>query len=224
MPGTSGAHLRAWAPAAFWLLANAALLLLLEGGSQTTRLAALGLALSSLVALPGLLAARRRRLEETGLGQTLSGRLASDLATSFGAGYAPKAPGTWGSLSGLPVAALLARASPGPRAAILVLLVLASLAIAERYMRGRHARLDPQEVVLDETIGCAIACAFVPFDAVWAPLAFVAFRAFDIAKPGPVGWVDRRIKTPSGIMLDDVVAGLLAGALLFSARRLLGLG
>ena len=90
------------------------------------------------------------------------------------------------------------------------------------YVAGGTEDLDPSEVVLDELIGVLIALAFVPWELPWVVAAFVLFRLFDIAKPGPVGWADRNLKNYVGIMLDDVIAGLLAGGVLIIARVVLG--
>jgi phosphatidylglycerophosphatase A len=70
---------------------------------------------------------------------------------------------------------------------------------------------DPSEVVIDEVFGLAITYLFLPIG--WAPwiLGFVLFRVFDSIKRGPVGWCDRNIKGPVGVMTDDAVAGILAG-------------
>jgi phosphatidylglycerophosphatase A len=210
-------HLGGWGPALLHAAGAAAALAALAGHLA----AAAVLAAAALAGLPGTLATRRAHLARTGLGATRAGRLASDLATSLGAGLAPRAPGTFGALAGMPLAALVARLPLAAHLAAVAALTALSLAVSRVYMRGRHRASDPQEVVLDETVGVLVACAFVPFTAPWALAAFVAFRAFDIAKPGPVGWVDRRLKTPEGVMLDDVVAGLLAGGVLALARAAL---
>jgi len=85
---------------------------------------------------------------------------------------------------------------------------------------------DPGWVVVDEVAGQWIALlplALLPATAAWNPpsllLAFLAFRAFDILKPGPVGWADRQ-KGAFGVMADDVIAGVLAASLVFAAQWL----
>lgn len=71
---------------------------------------------------------------------------------------------------------------------------------------------DPQQVVIDEVAGTLIAMAFVRGHSVWALVAaFVAFRAFDIWKPGPIDWVQRVRPEGLAIMADDILAGLAAG-------------
>lgn len=143
------------------------------------------------------------------------------IATFFGVGLLPGAPGTWGSLAALPLAMLLHYLGGFP------LLAAATLAIffagwwataAETANGGDH---DPSEIVIDEVAGQLVA--LFPLSAgLWLMdrppqvfpwpgwvAAFVLFRFFDIVKPFPVSWADRK-PTPLGVMLDDIVAGVLA--------------
>jgi phosphatidylglycerophosphatase A len=129
-----------------------------------------------------------------------------------GIGFLRPAPGTWGSLLVLPVALA------GPEASLALGVVLSVLGW---WALGRlpEARQDPGWVVVDEGAGQSIALAALPAAAglTGVALAFLLFRAFDILKPGPVGWADRR-KGATGVMLDDIIAGALAAALLLAAR------
>jgi len=93
-------------------------------------------------------------------------------------------------------------------------LIAVSFPVATRYMKGKMSALDPQEIVYDEFIGVLIPIAVVPATWPWILAAFALFRLLDITKPGPVGWVDKNMKSPAGVMLDDVVAGLLAALVL----------
>ena len=142
------------------------------------------------------------------------------LATIGGVGYLRPASGTWGSLVALPMAALL-HFIGGP--------LLLSVAVVATFFLGLWATAqvtmgeadhDPAHVVVDEVAGQWVALLPLSFGAwhVGAPIlalwpgwiaAFVLFRTFDILKPGPVGWADRR-NTPLGVMLDDVIAGVFA--------------
>ena len=90
---------------------------------------------------------------------------------------------------------------------------------ADRYMAlsGEH---DPGPVVVDEVAGQWLTLAIVPLDAIWFVAGFCAFRLFDIVKPWPVGWLDRRVKGGFGVMLDDIAAGLYAAVLLYIAQIL----
>ena len=136
-------------------------------------------------------------------------RLLMFIATGAGSGYLPKAPGTWGTLVGLllwwPLAGLSLTAYLAT-VAVLFIVGVASAGAAEKILdRG-----DPGVVVIDEIVGALIALAAVPLHPVAALAGFALFRLFDIAKPFPVGWVDRHLHGGLGIMLDDVAAGLYA--------------
>lgn len=136
------------------------------------------------------------------------------IASGFGAGYAPVAPGTAGSLLALLLGVLLILASP-------VALPLAALtATLGGVWAIRAARIDgdPGWVVIDEVAGQWIAMLPLPRPA-WPGLlaAFLLFRLFDITKPGPVGWADRR-HGAVGVMADDVIAGAIAAVILLVFR------
>jgi phosphatidylglycerophosphatase A len=135
------------------------------------------------------------------------------IASMGGVGFLRPAPGTWGSVLVLPVALAGWEAS-------LALGVL--LSVLGWWALGRlpEARQDPGWVVVDEGAGQSLALAALPVAGVGGILlAFLLFRAFDILKPGPVGWADRR-KGATGVMLDDIIAGALAAALLLAARAM----
>lgn len=141
-------------------------------------------------------------------------------ATVFYVGYLKPAPGTWGSLAALPLGWLIYQIGG-------VWLFL--LAIPAAYIKGHIATVimtrgsdnhDPSEIVIDEVVGQWIALApviigaahaGVSITALWPGwiVAFVLFRLFDITKPGPVGWADRK-DNATGVMLDDVIAGIMA--------------
>ena len=73
---------------------------------------------------------------------------------------------------------------------------------------------DPPAIVIDEIAGALLAFVALPPGWVWLAAAFVLFRIFDIWKPWPIGWIDRHIKGASGIMTDDILAGLYAVAVI----------
>jgi len=182
-------------------------------------LALLGLAVNLLVCLvllPALLTLVTARPAAA------TGWIAS-LATVGKAGYAPIGPGTLGALVALPVGWALARQATTIRAAVVAVLVALSVPIVGRFLR-RHRESDPSEVVLDEFVGCLVAMAFVPVHPLWLLAAFALFRLFDIAKPWPVSWLDRRAPGAWGVIGDDVAAGLLAGAVLLGAQQILPWG
>lgn len=142
------------------------------------------------------------------------------LATGLGIGKLPFAPGTFGSLWGLAIAWYVAR---WPTALLVgFLLGFCALAMwisheAERILGAR----DPGRIVIDEVAGMLIAAAGLPLDAVLAVVAFALFRLFDIFKPFPVGWLDRRLKGGIGIVMDDVAAGILTNLLIRAGLGLL---
>ena len=145
--------------------------------------------------------------------------IARAVATVFGAGLLRPAPGTWGSLAALPLAWLVLQAGPlAFTLAIALAIPLGWWATARVTAAGGDP--DPKEVVIDELAGQWIALlpvawgaarAGVPVEALWPGwvAAFALFRLFDVWKPGPVGWADR-LHGPTGVMLDDVVAGAMA--------------
>jgi phosphatidylglycerophosphatase A len=98
------------------------------------------------------------------------------------------------------------------RLGLVGLLTLASFWVAQVYVADSSDE-DPQEVVLDELVGCLLALQFAGRDLVAMLIAFALFRVFDIAKPWPIGALERRVKGGIGVMLDDVAAGLIAGLL-----------
>lgn len=126
------------------------------------------------------------------------------------AGLSPVAPGTAGALFALPLGWAL-RDAPlwGWILTALVVTAIGTWA-SEMYARAVGGG-DPQEVVVDELAGCLIAMVFLPWSWGWALLAFGLFRLFDIWKPGPIRWIDERMKGGVAIMGDDVAAGLVAG-------------
>ncbi len=137
------------------------------------------------------------------------------IASGLGVGYAPRAPGTVGSLAALLLgAAILALA---PRA----LPALAALASIGGYYAVRQAdiRGDPGWVVIDEVAGQWIAMLSLARPTPLGLLAaFLLFRLLDIAKPGPIGWADRQ-RGPAAVMADDIIAGLLTAGILWAAQQ-----
>jgi phosphatidylglycerophosphatase A len=147
------------------------------------------------------------------------------LAFGGGAGLAPVAPGTFGTLVGIPLWWLLAPFGPVVYGAAMLLLFGAGCWICGASARrlGMH---DYGGIVFDEVVGYLVSAApllaAVPSPGgVWAGLAaaFLLFRLFDVWKPWPVRALDRRVHGGFGIMLDDAVAALFAAALLALALR-----
>jgi phosphatidylglycerophosphatase A len=145
------------------------------------------------------------------------------IACGFGSGLSPVAPGTAGSLVALlPWFAL--RELPLPWFVVALIAAFALGVWACDWVVRTLKIADPDAVVWDEFVGQWIALAPLPFlsrDAWWILCGFILFRIFDIAKPWPVSWADRRIPGGLGVMLDDIFAGVYAALALLALQRLL---
>ncbi len=135
------------------------------------------------------------------------------LATGFGAGFLRPMPGTWGSLVALILWWWLLADLPW----LAQLAVAGATFAAGCWLTGRlwqrYGISDDPAIVIDEFVGVWITLLAVPATPLAMALGFVLFRAFDIVKPWPVSWADRRPGV-LGVMLDDLVAGGLAAAVL----------
>ena len=143
------------------------------------------------------------------------------ITTFFGAGLLPRAPGTLGTLAALPVGWILHGLGGFPLLLIATVFVFALGWWATKVETQGKDDHDPSSIVIDEVVGIWIA--LMPLSAgMWFSdqpqwlfpypgwiAAFIFFRLFDIWKPWIVGWADR-MHTPLGVMLDDVLAGILA--------------
>ncbi|MEE9318236.1 MAG: phosphatidylglycerophosphatase A [Rhodospirillales bacterium] len=145
------------------------------------------------------------------------------IGTGFGVGLLPKAPGTWGSLAALPFAWLIVDAGGGAALAVAALAAFAAGMWASEVCLKISGDDDPKPVVIDEICGQWLVLVAVPNDVFHYALGFALFRFFDILKPWPVSWADREIKGGLGVMLDDVLAAVYAGALLFGISYGLGI-
>ncbi len=140
--------------------------------------------------------------------------------TVFYSGYIKPAPGTWGSAVSLGIGILIYALLGVVYFLILTVLICVLGIWAINAMTKGKSNHDPSEIVIDELVGQWIALLpvflFAPHtliqNAILCVLAFLAFRVFDILKPGPVGWADKR-DDAFGVMFDDVIAGLMAAVL-----------
>jgi phosphatidylglycerophosphatase A len=145
-------------------------------------------------------------------------KLAWTLGTFFGSGYSPKAPGTAGSLAAVVVAWPLAQAGLDRWGFLLLGLLLIAPGIwASSVVARESGRKDPHFVVVDEVVGQWITLAGAP-RITWFSLllGFGLFRFFDILKPWPIRKFER-FPGGTGIVLDDVAAGVAAALVLFAA-------
>ena len=153
---------------------------------------------------------------------------ASLLAVAFPLGMLPKAPGTWGSLAGIPLAFGIVAAAeafePYRRLVILSLLILFGLFsywVIARTEKEWQTH-DDGRIVIDEVLGQAMVTSFFPFDPFHLIAGFLLFRLFDIWKPWLVGMADRNLPGAMGTLLDDVVAGIFALFILLPLSVLIG--
>ncbi len=150
----------------------------------------------------------------------LNRRVLSDpilfLAFGFGTGLAPRAPGTFGTLPGIALAALLGWAamrwgmSSGGVILVALLLLLplgVGLCGAASRRLGVH---DHGGIVFDEMVGVLIPFLILPTTPLNLLWAFLWFRLFDVLKPWPIRWLDHQVSGGFGIMIDDVLAGFFA--------------
>jgi phosphatidylglycerophosphatase A len=147
-----------------------------------------------------------------GAGERADGRFllrhpAHLIAFGFGSGLAPKAPGTVGTVLGLPLFWLIAAAAPDLPSRII--LVIAAFVVGV-WACGRTGRAlgvaDHGGMVWDEIVAFALVLLFTPAGWAWTALAFALFRVFDILKPWPIRFADRRLKNGFGVMFDDLLA------------------
>lgn len=142
------------------------------------------------------------------------------LAFGFGSGLSPWAPGTMGTVAAIPIWWLASQFG----LLVYVIVLLAVIAVGP-YLCGRTSAdmgvHDHGGIVWDEIAGFLLTMLLVPVTPLWCLAGFVLFRLFDIVKPWPIGWLDRRVPGGMGIMVDDLVAAVYAAALLQLALWLL---
>ena len=129
------------------------------------------------------------------------------VATGFFIGSIPVAPGTFGSLIGLPVCFLLSRLNFLHSLICILVFILFAIGIAsaaEKILKQK----DPGQIVIDEIAGLMVALAGLPFNLKTVLAGFIIFRVFDILKPFPIRILEKRVGGGSGIVLDDVLAGV----------------
>ncbi len=136
-------------------------------------------------------------------------RLVTMIATFFGSGLSPKAPGTMGTLATVPLVYLLSFLGPYFYMGFTVALFPIGLWAAEMYEQTK-AQHDSREIVIDEVLGFLITMTWLPMTWQSMLFGFVLFRMLDIFKPFPIGFIDKKVQGGLGVIADDVVAGLIA--------------
>ena len=143
------------------------------------------------------------------------------LASGFFSGHIPFAPGTMGTLAAIPLYLLMVGSLQGwLYAGAVIVLTLVAIWISG-LAETIYGRKDPPQVVIDEIAGFMLTMTAIPPDAMYIIMGFILFRVFDILKPQPAGWINERMRGGSGIVLDDIVAGLYANIVLQFFHRVL---
>ncbi|PIE45965.1 MAG: phosphatidylglycerophosphatase A [Gammaproteobacteria bacterium] len=129
-------------------------------------------------------------------------------AFGLGSGFLRPAPGTWGTLPGVALAAVVMH-HPTLHVVTLIVVTLVGTWLCQRAsdILGVH---DHSGIVIDEIAGILLTMLFFEPSLLNLTLGFVLFRLFDIVKPWPIKWIDQRIDGGWGIMLDDLIAGVFA--------------
>ncbi len=131
------------------------------------------------------------------------------MSLGFGSGLSARAPGTVGTLASVPVVSLMHILPLGWYIVWTLFFAVLGVYLCDKTSKdlGVH---DHPAIVWDEFVGFMITCIALPIGWAWLLLAFAVFRFFDIVKPWPISAIDARVSGGLGIMLDDIVAGLMS--------------
>ena len=130
-------------------------------------------------------------------------------ALGFGSGLAPKAPGTFGTLVGLPLFWLISSYALNTQLIIITSLFMIGIYFCDKTGKALGVA-DHGAIVWDEIVAMMLVLAFTPLAAIWWLVAFLLFRLFDIWKPFPVCYADAHFKNGFGVMFDDLLAAIYA--------------
>lgn len=130
------------------------------------------------------------------------------LATFFGVGHSPKAPGTVATIATIPLAIALGLLGPLPYMVLTVLLFPIGI-VACQFYQQEYGDKDHPQIVIDEVVGYLIAMVWLPLTWRAILLSFLIFRLLDITKPLFIGYLDKKIHGGLGVMADDVAAGII---------------
>ena len=135
-------------------------------------------------------------------------------ATWFGIGLIRPAPGTWGSLAALLIWYFAEFLHSSINIVLPIYILFSWLACSQASQDSQSK--DHSSIVIDEVAGMLVALSFVAHEIIIYLWAFLLFRFFDIWKPWPVSWADNNVKGGLGILLDDLIAGLSAGGIIYA--------
>ena len=141
-------------------------------------------------------------------------KLSHLFATWFGVGLIRPAPGTWGSLAAL-LLWYFAEFLHSSIHIVLPIFILFSWLVCSQASQNSQSK-DHSSIVIDEVAGMLVALSFVAHELIIYFWAFLLFRLFDIWKPWPVSWADKNVEGGLGILLDDLIAGLFAGVIIYA--------
>jgi phosphatidylglycerophosphatase A len=145
--------------------------------------------------------------------QKLLLKISEVISTWFWVGKIRWAPGTWGTLATVPLVLLLSALGPVIYMVATFLFIFLGIYASDMYEKslGEH---DCSEIVIDEVVGYLIAMTWLPMTWQSLVLGFVLFRFFDIFKPFPISWLDRKVNGGLGVMIDDIAAGVITNIIL----------
>lgn len=149
--------------------------------------------------------------------------MARFLASGFGSGYLPYMPGTWGSMVGVIMACFLKQFGTSGFLIATIFTSLLGWKLSHQLIKDHPINRDPSYIVIDEIAGLFLTYGFINWmmgelSALALGMGFVLFRVFDIWKPFPIGWVDKKlaasVQTAAlGVMIDDLMAAVPAAAI-----------
>ena len=138
------------------------------------------------------------------------------LAVGLGSGMSPIMPGTMGSAMAIPLWLLFDGLQPYLYWVLIVVAFIFGCFLCQKTSDDTHTH-DSGHIVWDEFVGMWITLFFIPqISVLWVAIAFVAFRVFDMAKPWPIRWFDKRVPGGFGIMVDDVIAAIFSSLTVYA--------
>ncbi|MCP2232298.1 phosphatidylglycerophosphatase A [Erwinia aphidicola] len=141
------------------------------------------------------------------------------LATGFGSGLSPWMPGTVGSVAAIPLWYLMSFLPQDLYSLAVLLGICIGVYLCHRTAKDMGVH-DHGSIVWDEFIGMWITLMAIPVNSwQWVLAGFVVFRVLDIWKPWPIRWFDRNVHGGMGIMVDDIIAGVISAGILFAAAH-----
>ncbi len=140
------------------------------------------------------------------------------LATWGGTGLIQPAPGTWGTLGALPFGVILMMTGGIPALLIAIAIAFPLGLWASKHFERMVREKDSGMIVIDEVVGVWIAMIPAVLTPYSIGIAFILFRLFDIWKPWPISYLDKKVHGAMGVMLDDVLAGVFAAIVMIGLR------